>query len=124
MRPRFVLHNRPPHGKREISNGLRATQAEVNRMGDDVLDIQEIDGTQVAVAGGKGASLGELLRIEGVRMPPGFCITTEAFRRTVAQAPSIHAQLDRLSRLELADRDGVAALSAELRGRIEEIVLT
>ncbi len=92
-------------------------------MGDDVLDIQEIDRTQVAVAGGKGALLGELLRIEGVRVPPGFCITTEAFRRTVAQAPSIHAQLDRLSRLKLADRDGVAALSAELRRSIEEIVL-
>jgi phosphoenolpyruvate synthase/pyruvate phosphate dikinase len=92
-------------------------------MGDDILDIQEIDRTQVAVAGGKGALLGELLRIEGVRVPPGFCITTEAFRRTVAQAPSIHAQLDRLSGLKLADRDGVAALSAELRGRIEEIVL-
>ena len=56
-------------------------------MGDDVLDIQEIDRTQVAVAGGKGALLGELLRIEGVGVPPGFCITTEAFRRTVAQAP-------------------------------------
>ncbi len=92
-------------------------------MGDDVLDIKEIDRTQVAVAGGKGALLGELLRIEGVRVPPGFCITTEAFRRTVAQAPSIHAQLDRLFLLKLADRDGVAALSAELRRRIEEIVL-
>ncbi len=92
-------------------------------MGDDVLDIQEIDRTQVAVAGGKGALLGELLRIEGVRVPPGFCITTEAFRRTIVQAPSIHTQLDRLSRLKLSDRDGVAALSAELRRRIEEIVL-
>ncbi len=92
-------------------------------MGDDVLDIQEIDRTQVELAGGKGALLGELLRIEGVRVPPGFCITTEAFRRTVAQSPSINAQLDRLSRLKLSDRDGVAALSAELRRRIEEIVL-
>ncbi len=92
-------------------------------MGDDVLDIQEIDRTQVAVAGGKGALLGELLRIEGVRVPPGFCITTEAFRRIIVQAPSIHTQLDRLSRLKLSDRDGVAALSAELRRRIEEIVL-
>jgi pyruvate,water dikinase len=92
-------------------------------MGDDVLDIQEIDRTQVALAGGKGALLGELLRIEGVRVPPGFCITTEVFRRTVAQAPSINAQLDRLSRLKLADRDDVAALCAELRRKIEEIVL-
>ena len=51
-------------------------------MGNDVLDIQEIDRTQVAVAGGKGALLGELMQIEGVRVPPGFCITTAAFRRT------------------------------------------
>jgi rifampicin phosphotransferase len=92
-------------------------------MGDDVMDIQEIDRTQVEVAGGKGALLGELLRIEGVRVPPGFCITTGAFRRTVAQVPSIRAQLDRLSRLKLADRDGMAALSAELRRSIEEIIL-
>ena len=92
-------------------------------MGDDVLDIQEIDRTQVALAGGKGALLGELMRIEGVRVPPGFCITTEAFRRTVAQAPSIDAQLGRLSCVKLSDRDGVAALSGELRRGIEEIVL-
>ena len=92
-------------------------------MGDDVLDIQEIDRTQVALAGGKGALLGELLRIDEVRVPPGFCITTAAFRRTVAQAPSIDAQLDRLSRVKLADRDGVAALSGELRRGIEELVL-
>jgi rifampicin phosphotransferase len=92
-------------------------------MGDDVLDIQEIDRTQVGLVGGKGAFLGELSRIEGVRVPPGFCITTEALRRTVAQAPSIHAQLDRVSRVKPADRDGVAALSAELRRRIEEIVV-
>ena len=92
-------------------------------MGDDVLDIQEIDRTQVALAGGKGALLGELLRIDEVRVPPGFCITTAAFRRIVAQAPSIDAQLDRLSRVKLADRDGVAALSGELRRGIEELVL-
>ena len=47
-------------------------------MGDEVLDVQEIDRTQVALAGGKGALLGELLRIEGVRVPPGFCITTRS----------------------------------------------
>jgi phosphoenolpyruvate synthase/pyruvate phosphate dikinase len=92
-------------------------------MGDEVLDIQKIDGTQVALAGGKAALLGELMRIEGVRVPSGFCITTEAFRRTVAQAPAIDAQLDRLSRLRLADREGVAGLSGQLRSAIEEIVL-
>ena len=44
-----------------------------------VLDFQEIDHTHVPVVGGKGALLGELSRIEGIRVPPGFCVTTDAF---------------------------------------------
>ena len=38
-------------------------------MGSHVLGFQEIDHTLVAVVGGKGAHLGELSRIEGVRAP-------------------------------------------------------
>ena len=37
-----------------------------------VLDLQEVDEMQVAVVGGKGAHLGELSRIEGIRVPAGF----------------------------------------------------
>ncbi len=50
-------------------------------MGCYVLGVQEIDQAQVAVAGGKGAHLGELSRIEGLRVPAGFCVTTDAFQR-------------------------------------------
>jgi rifampicin phosphotransferase len=46
-----------------------------------VLDLQEIDQTHVAVVGGKGALLGELWRIEGIPVPRGLCVTTDAFRR-------------------------------------------
>ena len=56
-------------------------------MGNYVLDFQEIDQTQVAIVGGKGAHLGELSRIEGIRVPAGFCVTTDAFRRIMAEAP-------------------------------------
>ncbi|MBM2619586.1 phosphoenolpyruvate synthase [Actinoplanes sp. LDG1-06] len=48
-----------------------------------VLGFDEIDRTLVAAVGGKGAHLGELSRIDGVRVPPGFCVTTAAFRRVV-----------------------------------------
>ena len=58
-----------------------------------VLDFQEIDRTHVAVVGGKGALLGELSRIEGIPVPPGFCVTTDAFQRTLAGAPSIDDRL-------------------------------
>ncbi|GIE77003.1 putative phosphoenolpyruvate synthase [Actinoplanes philippinensis] len=46
-----------------------------------VMNLDEIDRDQVAIAGGKGAHLGQLLRIDGVRVPPGFVVTTAAFDR-------------------------------------------
>ena len=69
------------------------------RMGGYVLGFQEIDQTDVGMVGGKGAHLGELSRLEGVRVPAGFCVTTDAFRRIMAETPSIGDRLDRLSRL-------------------------
>jgi rifampicin phosphotransferase len=84
-----------------------------------VLDLRDVDKTQVATAGGKGALLGELSRIEGIGVPGGFCVTSDAFRRALAQAPSIQERLERLSRLEVDERDAIAALSAEIRGAVE-----
>src|SRR5689334_2721396 len=92
-----------------------------------VLDFQEIDRTQVAAVGGKGAHLGELSRIEGVDVPPGFCVTTDAFRRILAEAPSIDdrfdERLDRLSRLKPDDRESIRAISAEIRRTLEGIAI-
>src|SRR5687768_9921195 len=92
-------------------------------MGSYVLGLQEIDRTQVAVAGGKGAHLGELSRIEGVSVPAGFCVTTDAFQRIMAAAPSIDERLDRLSRLKPDDREAIGALSVEIRRTIEGIAV-
>src|SRR4051812_12301942 len=92
-------------------------------MDSDVLDFHEIDQTQIARVGGKGAHLGELSRIEGIRVPPGFCLTTDAFARIVAEAPSIDARLDRLARLAPDDREGIHAVTLELRGIIEGLAM-
>jgi rifampicin phosphotransferase len=80
-----------------------------------VLGLEEIDKTQVALVGGKGANLGELSRIEGIRVPTGFCVTTDAFRRMLATVPGIDDQLDRLSRPDPDDRSAIGTLSAEVR---------
>jgi rifampicin phosphotransferase len=92
-------------------------------MGCYVLDFQEIDQTQVAVVGGKGAHLGELSQIEGIRVPPGFCVTTNAFLRILAETPSIDDQFDRLSRLKPDDREAIRKLSAEIRRTLEGIAI-
>jgi pyruvate,water dikinase len=92
------------------------------RMSRYVLDFRKIDQTRIAIVGGKGAHLGELARIEGIRVPDGFCVTTDAFRRIMAEA-SIDDRLDRLSRLEPDDREAIRALSEEIRGIIEGIAI-
>ena len=86
-----------------------------------VLDLQQVDRSQVALVGGKGAHLGELSRIDGIRVPAGFCVTTDAFRRIMADAPSIDDQLDRLARLKPDDRAAIRAASAEVRRTLEAI---
>jgi phosphoenolpyruvate synthase/pyruvate phosphate dikinase len=92
-------------------------------MGCYVLGFQEIDQEQVAVVGGKGAHLGELSRIEGIRVPDGFCVTTSAFQRIIAEAPWIDDRLDRLSRLKPDDRVAIRTLSAEIRRTLEAIAI-
>ncbi|MGW4681570.1 rifamycin-inactivating phosphotransferase [Micromonospora taraxaci] len=85
-----------------------------------LVDLREVDETQVAVVGGKAAHLGVLSRIDGVRVPAGFCVTTTAFRRVMAQTPSVDELLDQLARLGPDDREAIGALSAEIRRSIEE----
>ncbi|MFB8281314.1 rifamycin-inactivating phosphotransferase [Nocardia colli] len=86
-----------------------------------VLGFGEIDRTQVAIVGGKGANLGELSRVDGVEVPAGFCVTTEAFERVVGAA--IEDRLAELSRLEPDDRAAIGALSAQIRQMVEGLAM-
>ncbi|MFN6539148.1 MAG: phosphoenolpyruvate synthase [Nostoc sp. EkiNYC01] len=88
-----------------------------------VLCFQDIDKTKLNVVGGKGANLGELTKIEGIYVPDGFCISTEAFKRTIGQTSSINELLDRLSLLKLEDRHKIGELSSEIRSFIEGIAI-
>ena len=69
-----------------------------------VLGFQEIDQTKLAMVGGKGANLGELSRIEGIQVPEGFCVTTEAYKEIVGNNEEFHSLLDQLS-LRASDVD-------------------
>ncbi|MGY6021847.1 rifamycin-inactivating phosphotransferase [Streptomyces spinosirectus] len=91
--------------------------------GQYVLDLQEVDETQVEVVGGKGAQLGALSRIDGVRVPGGFCVTTDAFRRILAEAPSIQDRIDELSHVNPDDGEAVRTLSARIRSAVEEVAI-
>src|SRR5688500_3636280 len=62
----------------------------------------------VALVGGKGANLGEMTRA-GLPVPPGFVVTTAAYRR-FAEANGLSAAIaDRLARLNVDDSDALRA---------------
>ncbi|GHO98095.1 putative phosphoenolpyruvate synthase [Reticulibacter mediterranei] len=88
-----------------------------------VLGFQEIDTTKLAMVGGKGANLGELSRIDGIRVPEGFCVTTEAYKKIIGQIPEFHVLLEQLSLLKVEDRERIHEISGKIRGVIDETAI-
>jgi phosphoenolpyruvate synthase/pyruvate phosphate dikinase len=88
-----------------------------------VLSFGEIDKTKLAIVGGKGANLGELSRIDGVRVPDGFCVTTSAFKEITGNNNEFNSLLGQLSRVRSNDRKAIAELSAKTRKVVEDIVV-
>jgi pyruvate,water dikinase len=71
--------------------------------------------------GGKNASLGEMIRAlagAGVRVPPGFAITVEAYRRHLERAAIGEEIYEALDRLDLRDVEKLAATARGIRERI------
>lgn len=72
----------------------------------------------VALVGGKCSSLGELINA-GVRVPPGFALTTEGYRRFMAQAGTDAEVRSLLAGLDPQDHGALEKASAQLRSAIE-----
>jgi pyruvate,water dikinase len=83
------------------------------------LGIHEIDRTKLSLVGGKGANLGELSRIAGVRVPDGFCVTTEAYADAIGKDEGFCSLLDQLSQLQAGDKDRIRDVSARIREVVE-----
>ncbi|MEV7332034.1 rifamycin-inactivating phosphotransferase [Micromonospora sp. NPDC093244] len=88
-----------------------------------VVGLREVDESRIALVGGKGAHLGALSRIDGVRVPDGFCVTTDAFRLVLAGAPAIGDLLDHLCGLDPDDREAIGAVSARIRRTLDGVAL-
>jgi pyruvate,water dikinase len=73
-------------------------------------------------AGGKGASLGELLRA-GIDVPPGFVVQTTAFERAIAALEAQAPLRAGIEALDPADLDAVAAETAKVRARLQQAKL-
>ncbi len=88
-----------------------------------VLGFREMDKTSISIAGGKGASLGELFAIEGIQVPQGFCITTEAYKEIFGSNKALTALLDQLSVLTADNRKAISEISAKIRQLIIETAI-
>jgi len=85
-----------------------------------VRDFSEIGATDVPLVGGKNASLGEMyqeLSAAGVRVPPGFAITADAYWHTLETAgvvDALHAALEGLHPDDMDDLAARASLARQL----------
>ena len=80
----------------------------------------------VFLVGGKAASIGELHRAcgtMGVRVPPGFALTAEAYREAITKA-GIQGALDRLlDTLDVADSAALATAGASARALVRQVAM-
>ncbi len=81
-----------------------------------VLPFYRIDASMLPQVGGKAANLGELTRA-GLAVPPGFCITTEAYTRAVSGAV-LEPILDQLATVQANDRAQLEICAAAARSKL------
>src|SRR5262245_57918954 len=82
-----------------------------------VLAFSEIDRSLLPIVGGKAGNLGEMASA-GLPVPPGFCLTTEAYR-IVADSAGIKEIIEAIETTSSTD---VATL-ATLAGRVRQALL-
>ena len=86
-----------------------------------VLRFQDIDRSKFVAVGGKGANLGELSGIKGIRVPEGFCVTTEAYKKITGNNQELNSLLDELTRLKAEEREDISEITARIRMVIESV---
>ena len=65
---------------------------------DYILDFEKLDKNSLPLVGGKNASLGEMIKT-GIRVPPGFAVTTDSYLEFITEAGIKNKIYDRLADL-------------------------
>jgi phosphoenolpyruvate synthase/pyruvate phosphate dikinase len=107
--------------KQQISSTTnnRKQGKQMKNMSAYILSFQEINKTKLAMVGGKGANLGELSGSDGIQVPEGFCVTTEAYKKITENNQELTSLLDELTRLKAEERKNIGEISAKIRMVIE-----
>jgi rifampicin phosphotransferase len=86
-----------------------------------ILDFSEIDRTSGERVGGKGANLGELHQVPEIEVPPGFCITIDAFDDFVSISREYHNLLHSLQLMAGESGVELQAIGKRLRSHLENL---
>ncbi|MCW3134888.1 MAG: phosphoenolpyruvate synthase [Methanophagales archaeon] len=84
--------------------------------------FEEVGTRDVALVGGKNASLGEMIQNltkKGVNVPSGFAITAEAYRYVIEKAGIREKIVDTLAGLDTHDMENLSERGSKIRGMIK-----
>jgi pyruvate,water dikinase len=84
-----------------------------------VLDFADLDLSQVEAVGGKNANLGEVRNRVGLPVPPGFAVSTYAYKLFLDHNHLGERLTDLLKGWSLTDMDSLARVSEELNAIIQ-----
>ncbi|HET6661329.1 MAG TPA: PEP/pyruvate-binding domain-containing protein [Rubrobacter sp.] len=88
----------------------------------EVVPLETLRRNDLERGGGKGANLGELISV-GLPVPPGFCVTTAAYRRAVAETDLAEAIDEALRDVRDEDLASAEAASAGIGTLFEDLQL-
>jgi pyruvate,water dikinase len=89
----------------------------------EIIWFEQVDKHDVALVGGKGANLGELVQA-GIPVPPGFIVTADVYRQFIKQNRLDQLIRSQLSNLDLEDTKTLQARAQLVQDRILATPLT
>lgn len=84
-----------------------------------VLWFEEVGKEDVALVGGKCANLGEMIAKAKVPVPPGFAVTTYAYKRFITETKIKDKIFSKLREIDVRDLKQLEEASREIRKLIE-----
>ena len=90
---------------------------------DYVLNFEKLDKNSLPLVGGKNASLGEMIKA-GIRVPPGFAVTTDSYLEFITEAGIKDEIYDRLSDLNPDNVEGLNHASRDAQKLIKKATIS
>ena len=82
-----------------------------------VVKFEDLNKSDIGIAGGKGANLGELTQA-GIPVPPGFVVTAETYQKFMEEAGINDKVMDILDKIDINDTKALQAAAEEIKGII------